>query len=158
MPDRLSSDARLCNDRDDPARRVARPNFHHRTDKRRDERSLYRHGRLLAAMLVIATASRNFWIRRLESLHVDQAAARETVPSRQRMHSPSGGLRVNDPVGRCRRIKAFASRCVCGTTCPLMGQSRRSGPAPTTSRHPEIGHRHDRSAWLTSANVRHVSP
>ena len=134
MPDRLSSDARLCNDRDDPARRVAGPNFHHRTDKRRDERSLYRHGRLLAAMLVIATASRNFWIRRLEGLHLDQTAAREMVPGRQRMHSPSGGLRINDPVGRCRRIKAFASRCVCGTTCPLWARLCENANERTTPR------------------------
>lgn len=78
-----------------------------------DERSLYSHRCLLAAMLVIAAASRDFWIRRLESLHINQAAARETVPGRQRMHRrtrlslqqdhPSGGLGVNDPVGRRRR-------------------------------------------------------
>jgi hypothetical protein len=55
-------------------------------DQPRDERSLYRNGCLLAAMLVIAAASRDFWIRRLESSHIDQAAARETVPGRQRMN------------------------------------------------------------------------
>jgi hypothetical protein len=84
--DRLSSDARLGNDRDDPARRVAELNFPDRMDQPRDERSLYHHGCLLTAMLVIAAASRDFWIRRLESLHINQAAARETVPGRQRLH------------------------------------------------------------------------
>jgi hypothetical protein len=88
--DRLSSDARLGNDRDDPTRRVAGPIFLDRMDKRRDERSLYRHSRLLAAMLVIAAASRDFWICRLESLHINQAAAREMVPGRQRRsYSPA---------------------------------------------------------------------
>jgi hypothetical protein len=84
--DGLSSDARLGNDRDDPARRVAELNFPDRMDQPRDERSLYHHGCLLTAMLVIAAASRDFWIRRLESLHINQAAARETVPGRQRLH------------------------------------------------------------------------
>jgi hypothetical protein len=36
----------------------------------------------LAAMLVKAAASRDIWISRLERLHIDQAAARETVPRR----------------------------------------------------------------------------
>jgi hypothetical protein len=31
-------------------------------------------------MLVVAAASRDFWIGRLERLHVDQAAGNETVP------------------------------------------------------------------------------
>jgi hypothetical protein len=84
--DGLSSDAWLRNDRDDPARRVAELNFLDRMHQPRDERSLYRHGCLLAAMLVIAAASRDFWIRRLESLHINQVAARETVPGRQRLH------------------------------------------------------------------------
>jgi hypothetical protein len=88
--DRLSSDARLGNDRDDPARRVAGPIFHDRMDQPRDERALYRHDCLLAAMLVIAAASRDFWIRRLESLHIDQAAVRETVPARQRCTAGQG--------------------------------------------------------------------
>jgi hypothetical protein len=99
-------------------------------DQPRDERSLYRHGCLLAAMLVIAAASRDFLIRRLESLHIDQATARKTVPgpltdtqkdkatSSAKDH-PSDGLGVNDPVGRRRAIKAFVSRCVCGLQCPL---------------------------------------
>jgi hypothetical protein len=34
----------------------------------------------LPTMLVIAAASRDFWIGRLERLHVDQAAGNETVP------------------------------------------------------------------------------
>jgi ABC-type arginine transport system permease subunit len=33
-----------------------------------------------AAMLVVAAASRDFWICRLERLHALQVAARETVP------------------------------------------------------------------------------
>jgi hypothetical protein len=66
---RLGCDARLRNDRDDPARRIAGLNFHDRTDQPRDERSLYGQGCFLAAMLVIAAASRDFWISRLERLH-----------------------------------------------------------------------------------------
>jgi hypothetical protein len=31
--------------------------------------------------LVVAAASRDFWIGRLEGLHVDQAVGNETVPS-----------------------------------------------------------------------------
>jgi hypothetical protein len=68
---RLGSDARLGNDRDDPARRVAGLNFHDRTDQPSDGRSLHRHGCFLAAMLIIAAASRDFWIGRIKRLHVD---------------------------------------------------------------------------------------
>jgi hypothetical protein len=35
-------------------------------------------------MLIVAAASRDFWIGRLERLHVDQAAGNETVPLRER--------------------------------------------------------------------------
>jgi hypothetical protein len=67
---------------DDPACRVIRLNFHDRMDHPRDEASPSRQGRLLAAMLIIAAASRDFRIDRLERLHMDQAAVRETVPRR----------------------------------------------------------------------------
>jgi hypothetical protein len=50
-------------------------------DQPRDERSLNRQGCLLPTMLVVAAASRDFWIGRLERLNVDQAAGNETVPS-----------------------------------------------------------------------------
>src|ERR1700736_3441080 len=64
--DRSGGDTRLGNDGDDPARRVAGLGFHDRTDQSRDERSLNRQGCLLATMLVVAAASRDFWIGRLE--------------------------------------------------------------------------------------------
>ena len=68
--DRSGSDARrLGKNRDDPARRVAGLNFHDRTHQPRDERPLYRQGCFLAAMLVIATAPRQFWISRFERHH-----------------------------------------------------------------------------------------
>ena len=70
------------NDLDDPARRIAGLNFHDGMDQPRDEPSPNRQGCLLAAMLVKAAASRDIWISRLERLHIDQAAARETVPRR----------------------------------------------------------------------------
>ena len=38
---------------------------------------------LLAAMLIVAAASRNFWINCLEGLQIDQVARRETVPRRR---------------------------------------------------------------------------
>jgi hypothetical protein len=91
----LGGDTRLGNDRDDPTPRVAEPNFHDRTDQSRDEPSLNRQGCFLAAMLVKAAASRDFWISRLERLHLDQAAAREMVPKRSstsRVHWIAAGL------------------------------------------------------------------
>ncbi len=72
----------LGNDRDDPACQVAGLNFHDRMDQPGDKASLNRQGCLLVAMLVIAAASRDFWIGRLERLHIDQAAVRESVPRR----------------------------------------------------------------------------
>ena len=66
---RLGSYARLGNDRDDPARRVAGLNFHDRTDQPRDERSLQGQGCFLAAMLIVAAASRDFCVDRLKRLH-----------------------------------------------------------------------------------------
>jgi hypothetical protein len=77
---RSGSDARSGNDRDDPARRTAGLNFHDRTDQPGDGRSLHGHGCVLAAMLMIAAASRDFSIGRIKCLHVDQAAEGETVP------------------------------------------------------------------------------
>jgi hypothetical protein len=76
----LGSYTRLGNDRDDPAPGVAGPDFHDRMDRPCDEPPLNRQGCFLTAMLVVAAASRDFWISRLECLHTDQAAARETVP------------------------------------------------------------------------------
>ena len=78
--DRSGSDTRLGNDGDDPPLWVAGLGFHDRMDQPRDERSLNRQGCLLATMLVVAAASRDFWIGRLERFHVDQAAGNETVP------------------------------------------------------------------------------
>jgi hypothetical protein len=77
----LRGHTRLGEDRDDPTSRVAGPDFHDRTDQSRDEPSLNRQGRFLTAMLVKAAAPRDFWISRLERSHIDQAAARETVPN-----------------------------------------------------------------------------
>jgi len=82
--DRSGGDTRLGNDGDDPARRFTGLGFHDRMDQPRDKRSLNRQGCLLATMLVVAAASRDFWIGRLERLHIDQAAANETVPLRER--------------------------------------------------------------------------
>jgi hypothetical protein len=65
----LGRDVRLGNDPDDPARRAAALNFHDRMNQSRDERSLYRHGRFLPAMLVIAAMSRDFWIGSFEDWH-----------------------------------------------------------------------------------------
>ena len=67
---RSGSDTRLVHDGDDPARRVAGLGFHDRMDQTRDQRTLYRQGCLLATMLVIAASPRDFWIGRLERLHV----------------------------------------------------------------------------------------
>ena len=79
----LGSDAGLGNDRDDPARGVAGgPNFHDRADQPRDERSFYRQGRFLAAVLIIAATPRHLRISRREPLHADQVAVRRTVPRR----------------------------------------------------------------------------
>jgi hypothetical protein len=64
-------DVRLSNDRDGPARRVAGLNFHDRANQPRDGRSLHRHGCFLAAILITAAASRDFWIGRIKRLHVD---------------------------------------------------------------------------------------
>jgi hypothetical protein len=66
---RLGSDARSGNDRDDPARSVAGLNFHDGADQSSDERSLNGQGCFQAAMLIIAAASRDFCICRLERLH-----------------------------------------------------------------------------------------
>jgi hypothetical protein len=57
---RLGRDVRLGDDRDEPAPRVAGLNFHDGTDQSCDERSLHGHGCFLAAMLMIAAASRDF--------------------------------------------------------------------------------------------------
>jgi hypothetical protein len=80
---RLGCDPRLSEQRQDPARRVAGFNFHDRMDKPRDERSFYGQRCLLPAMLIIAAASRDFRISRLERLHLYQVAALKTVPRRR---------------------------------------------------------------------------
>jgi hypothetical protein len=139
-------------------------------DQPRDERSLNRHGCLLTAMLVIAAASRDFWIRRLESLHIDQAAARETVPGRQRMHRRtrlplqqdhrSDGLGVNDPVGRRRGIKAFVSRCVCGLQCPLWvigGPRAALAASPLIPQHRTFGEYGSISVSCQKAGIANAS-
>jgi hypothetical protein len=72
----------IGNDLDNPVLRDDGLNFHHRVNQPRDERSLYGQGCFVAAMLIIPTAPRDFWIRRLERLHIEQAAPRETVPRR----------------------------------------------------------------------------
>ena len=66
---RLGCDPRLSKELHDPARRVAGFNFHDRMDEPSDERPFYGQRCFLAAMLIIAAASRDFWISRLERLH-----------------------------------------------------------------------------------------
>jgi hypothetical protein len=77
---RLGRDAGLIDDRDEPALRVARLNFHDGPDQSSDERSPYGQGCFSAAMLRKAAASRDFCIDRFERLHAYQEAGRETVP------------------------------------------------------------------------------
>jgi hypothetical protein len=67
-------------------------------DQPRDERSLDRQGCLLPTMLIVAAASRDFWIGRLECLHVDQTVGNETVPSARAVDPevPTIGLQDRD--------------------------------------------------------------
>jgi hypothetical protein len=84
--------------RDDPPRGIAgRLNFHDRTDQPGDERSPHRQGCFLAAMLVIAAASRHFWISRLERLHVLPISASRTT-------SRTIGASIPRRVNRTRRL------------------------------------------------------
>jgi hypothetical protein len=94
----LGSDAVLMHDCDDPARGVAGLNFHDRADPSLDERSLHRHGCLLAAMLVVPAASCQFWIRRLEGVHA--------VPSGGR---PNGSAPTDHD--HLRNSRSFGNRC-----------------------------------------------
>jgi hypothetical protein len=66
---RSGRDLRLSKERHDPARGVAGFNFPDRMDKPRDERPFYGQRRFLAAILIVAAASRDFWVGRLERLH-----------------------------------------------------------------------------------------
>jgi hypothetical protein len=77
-------------------------------DQPRDEASLNRQGCRLAAMLVIAAASRDFRIGRLECLHIDQAAARETVPRRHTGIKPTSiSRRLYWIAGIARLLRSF---------------------------------------------------
>ena len=80
---RLGCDPRPSKERHDPARRVARFYFHDRMDKPGNERPFYGQRCFLATMLIIAAASRDLWISRLERLHAYQVAAAKTVPRRR---------------------------------------------------------------------------
>src|SRR6202042_412909 len=85
-------------------------------DQPRDERSLDHQGCRLPTMLVVAAASRDFWIGGLEPMHVDQVAGNETVPP-----------------GRAWILKCRQSACRIGGLINLFGCSsklmQRSPPA-----------------------------
>jgi hypothetical protein len=97
-------------------------------------------------MLVIAAASRDFWIRRLERLHINQAAARETVPGRQRLHRrirlpsaktiPRTVLRSTIRSVAADGLKVFVSRCM---RCNMSASGQKLivipfGPSPFVTR------------------------
>jgi hypothetical protein len=90
---RLEAGALLGKYGDDPPRGMAGGlDLHDRTDQPGDERSPHRQGCFLAAMLVMAAASRHLWISRLERLHVLPISASRTAFRNHRSDHPVSGI------------------------------------------------------------------
>jgi hypothetical protein len=137
----------LGHDRDDPARWVARLNFHYRTDHPSDWQSIQHHCRLFAPVLGAAAALGLYSISNFDSLHaspVRNTAPRRFPRSRSNITSSRSLLCVAFPFQQGINLSLTVVDCLIAASTGLTYEgrfqraSRHNDPAPYVQTQLEI--------------------